>query len=409
MAWRDIQILYLHEIRCAFRERNVMLYVVVIPALLYPLLVWLTMTSLSFIIGQSERTAMRVAVTTLPVAYADFVSDFKKDFPLAEVTVNPEPLQVLPRNLDVALEFHPGSCKLLFDSARYRSAGAKDRVENFLVRYRDKKLEELGKSKDLSLSKLQYFGVETENLSTGQDVGRYLLGVLLPFTLIVILSLGGMYSAIDCTAGERERGTWETSLTLATPRSNLVVAKYMYVTTMSFLAGLLNLIAMTFSLRSFVAPMSSDLANQMSMSMPFRALPIIVLGTLTLSALLSAVMMLFSSLARTFREGQALVSPLFLLMLLPTTLVMDKSLEFDRSTALIPVVNVALLWRESLQGQLQWDLIVITLIVCVLGVALCLFLAQWFLSQETLLLDGGARLWKRFLPKYFRARDISDS
>ena len=405
MKWTDIQFLYLHELRCAFRERNVLLYVVVIPALLYPLLVWLTMTSLSFIIGQSERTAMRIVVSHLPPQYADFESDLKKEFPLTEVTLSSENVPSLTRNFDIAVEFSEQGCKLRYDSARYRSAGAKERLESFVTRYRDKKLEDLGRAKGLSYGDMQFFGMEMQNLSSGQDVGRYLLGVLLPFTLIVILSLGGMYSAIDCTAGERERGTWETSLTLATSRANLIVAKYLYVSTMSSLAGMLNLVAMTFSLRSFVAPMSSDLASKISMSLPLSALPVIVLGTLTLSCLLSAVMMLFSSLARTFREGQALVSPLFLLMLLPTTLVMDKSMEFDRSSALLPVVNVALLWRESLQGQVQWDLLCITMIVCILGVAFCLFLAQWFMSQETLLLEGGGRLWKKFVPRYFTRKD----
>ena len=409
MNMADIRLLYLHEVRCALRERNVMLYVVLVPALLYPLLVWLTLTALSFAMGQNEKTVPHMAIYGLPPACPDLMTELKLDIPGIEVTLSPTVQTDLIAGLDVACNFISSTkdsvgVQLLYNSSNYRSQAAKERLQSFFKHYREKKLEAQGRSKGLTTADLQLFGVESRNLSTSQDVGRFLLGVLLPFTLIVILSLGGMYSAIDCTAGERERSTWETSLTLATSRINLVMAKYLYVATMSSVAGLLNLISMTFSLKSFVAPISSEMANQMHLSLPISALPVVLLGTLTLSSLLSALMMLLASLARTFREGQALVSPLFLLMLLPITLVMDKSLEFDRSTALIPVVNVALMWRESLQGQFQPDLLCITLLVCLMGVAACLVLAQFFMSQEKLMLEGGAGLWKRFLPAYIRTR-----
>ncbi|CAN0406985.1 unnamed protein product, partial [Phaeothamnion confervicola] len=257
MNWDDIRLLYFHEIRCALRERNVMLYVVLVPALLYPLLVWLTMTSLSFVMGQSERTALRITTGALPAACSDLVAELKRDIKGAEVTsalftTPPTSLE----GADVLLNFQgESSCQVLFDSSRFRSISGKERVENFLRHYRDKKLEDKGHEFNLRTADMQLFGVVSQNLSSHQDVGRYLLGVLLPFTLIVILSLGGMYSAIDCTAGERERSTWETSLTLASNRTNLVIAKYLYVTTMSSTAGMFTLVALTFSLRSFVTPL----------------------------------------------------------------------------------------------------------------------------------------------------------
>jgi len=408
MNLSDIRLLYGHEIRGALRERNVMLYVVLVPALLYPLLLWLSMTVLTFVMGQNERTVPRIAIYGLPPACPDLVTDLKLDILGIEVTLSPTLLADLSGGQDVAcnlVDTNDGlKVYILYDSSRFRSQAAQERLQSFFQNYRDRKLEAQGRTKGLALADLQLFGVHFHNLSSTQDVGRYLLGILLPVTLIVILSLGGMYSAIDCTAGERERSTWETSLTLATDRFNLILAKYLYVATMCSVAGLLNLVSMTFSLRSFVAPVFGEMANQMRLSLPMSSLPVILLGTLTLSCLLAAIMMLLASLARTFREGQALISPLFLLMLVPISLVVDKSLVFDRSTALIPVVNVAFMWRESLQGEFQADLFLITLTVCLLGVALCLLSAQFFMSQETLVLEGGAGLWKRLVPPYLRSR-----
>jgi len=73
-------------------------------------------------------------------------------------------------------------------------------------------------------------------------MGRFVLGLLLPVMLVIMLAMGAIYPAIDTTAGERENGTWETMMTTATSRENILVAKYLYVSTMSFVAGCLNVI-----------------------------------------------------------------------------------------------------------------------------------------------------------------------
>ncbi len=70
-----------------------------------------------------------------------------------------------------------------------------------------------------------------------------------------MVAVGCLYPAVDTTAGEHERGTWETTLTLAASRFSIVIAKYLYVTTMGFIAGLLNLTAMTLSMGSVLAPL----------------------------------------------------------------------------------------------------------------------------------------------------------
>jgi len=48
-----------------------------------------------------------------------------------------------------------------------------------------------------------------------------------------------MFPALDATAGERERSTWETMLSTATHKINVIIAKYAYVVTLSAMAGML--------------------------------------------------------------------------------------------------------------------------------------------------------------------------
>lgn len=394
--------LYKFELTSASRERNVLLYVIMIPALLYPLMVWFTMSTLSFLIGLSEQQVCRVQIVGLPAAMSSLPKSLHQEHKTWDIQTLETDNQSIKVDLKLTFAEPQGPIRVFatYDSRSARSVNCKEQFESFFVRYRDYWAEQEIRNSGVPLWEFQPFTVQYFNESKAADVGKFLLGILLPFTLIVILSLGGMYSAIDCTAGERERGCWETSMTLAVPRSLILLSKYGYVTTMSFVAGALNLASMTFSLRSFIAPLSSDWANETTMSLPLRTIPIILLGTFLLSALISAIMLLLTGLARTFREGQSLVSPMFLFMLLPTTLVLDPNLDLDIRTALCPVINIALLWRESLQNNVPLSMAGLTVAATTFCVTICLAAAYWLANQERLMLEGGVPevrwLWRGF-------------
>ena len=106
--------------------------------------------------------------------------------------------------------------------------------------------------------------------------------------LIIMLSVGCIYPAIDSTAGERETSTWETLMTVATDRSNILLAKYFYVATMSFTAGMLNLAAMTFSLKAVLRPLAGDALDDLSIELPLGAIPVIVLGAALMALFIAA-------------------------------------------------------------------------------------------------------------------------
>ena len=66
--------------------------------------------------------------------------------------------------------------------------------------------------------------IETVDQSTPQSQAAQLLS-LLPYFLIFSVFIGGMYLAIDSTAGERERGSLEPLLINPVARRDFVVGK----------------------------------------------------------------------------------------------------------------------------------------------------------------------------------------
>src|SRR5947209_3515759 len=69
LKWHQIGILYRREMLAAFRERTILINSILIPLFLYPFLLWLAFSALTFVSGQTEGFKPRVAVLDWPSAH----------------------------------------------------------------------------------------------------------------------------------------------------------------------------------------------------------------------------------------------------------------------------------------------------------------------------------------------------
>src|SRR5262249_20190129 len=142
--------------------------------------------------------------------------------------------------LDVLVEFVPPksdvpiennfATRITYDESRDTSGLARSRAGQKIARYRENYLEQQALKLGLSRAQFQDFSIDDQNVSSGREVGVFM--VILPLFFVIMLAVGSMHPAIDSTAGERENSTWETVMTVATSRANIVFAKYLYVVTM---------------------------------------------------------------------------------------------------------------------------------------------------------------------------------
>lgn len=408
MNFRDVRILYMKELRSALRERVIVVNSILIPVVLYPLVLWLIFTAITYVSGQTAEMGSRVALRNLPTAHRPLRSALSLDPDIQVVaSVNPEE-EIRAGTLDLLIEFvtvqdapplEEGNvgARVTYDASRDRSAAARIRVKSVLDRYRDRFIQREAEKFGVTAVELQGFRVAEQNVSTGREMGRFVLGMLLPILLIITFAIGAVYPAIDATAGERETGTWETMMTAATSRPNILVAKYLYVATMSFIAGCLNVAAMTFTVRSSLIPLGQRPGT--SFEMPFEAIPILLAGAALLALLAAAGMMILASFAHTFREGQALVSPFFMLFLLPIAFIQGPTQEFTTPMAFIPVINVALMFRQAISGVFEWHLITITIGIEVLCIIAGIKLAAAILRHEDFVLGSYNGSFLKFVRK----------
>ena len=406
--WKDVRTLYARELRSALRERTIVVNSILLPIFLYPLMLWLVYTGISFVSGQTEGFSSRVMLEGLPAEHQTLREELEAAKQM-KVLASPDPLaDIREGRLDALAEFLPSkaaapalpgdfSVRITYDDSKDRSRIARERVEDRVRRYRDYVLGQQAAGLGIDASALQAFWVTTKNVATGRQMGQFILGLMLPMFLIIMLSVGCMYPAIDSTAGEREKSTWETLMTTAAARSDIVLAKYLYVATMASVAGLLNITAMVLSMKSVLAPLAGRGLDTMSFRIPLAALPLIALVTVLLALFIAAGMMILASFARTFKEGQSMVTPFYLATLLPVMFLQVPGIEFTPVLALIPVVNVAMVFREAVGGLYHWPEIAITIAVEGACVALALRVATLILRHEDLMLGSYQGKFGKFL------------
>jgi ABC-2 type transport system permease protein/sodium transport system permease protein len=225
--------------------------------------------------------------------------------------------------------------------------------------------------------------------------GRLSLAVFVPLALILMTITGAVYPAIDLTAGERERGTLEVLVAAPIPRVGLLFAKYLAVATVAVLTGLVNVTAMSLSLI-----ISGQTERVCGSSGPSVLILIEIFGLIVLFAgFFSAVLLVVTSFARSFKEAQAYLVPLMLVSLVPGMLGLVPGLFLSKTLALVPLLNIVLLSRDLLEGKA----IPQTAVLVVSATALYAFLAvaaaaRLFGAEAVLYTESGS--WRRLFRRH---------
>lgn len=393
---RDIWVVYRMELRGALRDRTIVTNSLLIPALLYPLLLWLAFLGLSFALGQAENLSSRVVVVGWPRSHPNLRREIEQ-IPRIAIEPGASPsasrTRIAGGELDALIEFLPAegaavalpdnfAVRVTFDKSKERSAGAASRLKEAIDTYRSAWLKRAAALRGLDARAWQVFAMEAQNVASKKQRGAHLLSLLLPMLFAIMVLVGCFYPAVDTTAGDRERGTWETLMASPASRGAIVVAKYLYVTTFGFVAGLINFASMAVTLKPILAPLLARAGDSLDITLRPATVPVVLIGAVLLASFGAAGMLLFASFARTFKDGQSMITPFYLLSFLPLLFLQSPGVQLDLKTALIPVANVMLMVRGALLGTLAWPAVGMALMASLVFVAILVGLATFVLRFE---------------------------
>jgi sodium transport system permease protein len=221
-----------------------------------------------------------------------------------------ERLLVVPPEFAASLSAGaPAPLELYADASDAGAAADTERLRALLAQYSARLARLRVVARGIDPLVLNTLAVQDLDVSTPVTRSVLLLGTL-SYLMLLTMLMGGMYLAIDATAGERERGSLEPLLALPVKRAQLIFGKILAACAYMLLSLILTVTAFAILLRFAGLErlgMSINLGPAVAARLVLYCLPLVPLG--------AALMTIVAAYTRTYREAQ---SYLGLVLLVPT-------------------------------------------------------------------------------------------
>jgi sodium transport system permease protein len=388
MRWSNVLVIFRREVLDQIRDRRTLFMIVIFPILLYPILGFFILQVAAARV-QKTRLVVIVGAEYLPAEYP-LLSDEGDQFdarllgPVPEASpllIQREPAQgswgdrqyrqtaVRLGNASAVLEIPPDlprrfrerkdvDLPILYRSVDEGSQNTYYRLREILDRWKREIVDSRTKKDNLPKGYAQPIEMKGQDLATVQEVEGNTWSLVFPFLLVMMSLTGAFYPAVDLCAGEKERGTMETLLISPASRAEIVVGKFLTVMLASVVTALLNLASMGVTglvLANRGATLAIEPARRASaaaLSAPSLHSAIwMILLLLPLAAFFSAVCVALSVLARSMKEGQYYMTPLYMVCLPLIFLTLMPETKLNLFYALVPVTGVSLLLRALIMGD----------------------------------------------------------
>ena len=384
------------ELIDVLRDRRTLFFMVVIPVVVMPVLIFISLKFQEYQNKKSEEKILNIALVNesgetkirdyiLNQKGVNLIEDIDADS--LEAGIKSDSLQgglYIGKNLLNNISTNQmGAVEIYYKSSDLMSK-AKKRIYNALDQYKNEVVAGRLLRFDIDKNLLEPLQIIDKDMSTKKETIGKALGGLVPYMLVIFIFLGAMYPAIDLGAGEKERGSLETLLSSPATKFEITVGKLMVVSLTGLVSGLISVVGIT-------APMYfiDNIPDQIKSTVleiisPFMIISVIFL-MIPIAIFFASMLLSISFYARSFKEAQSLMGPLNIIIIVPLMLTLGPGIEIDHITALIPLINVGLLTKEILAGSVEPIYFIETLSSLLFFAAIGIrFSVYWFNKENTI-------------------------
>jgi len=358
------------ELVDALRDRRTLMTVLVSSVLLGPLV----LIAVSSLVATLESTAERREVVAANMEAAPTLRNFleRQTYTVRAAPADYEaqlrraslqdPVVVVPADFEAALRRGESPVlEVVSDSANQRAQAGARRIERLLSAFGRERTVLTLALRGVSIELLDPVQVEGRDLASAQSRATQITGML-PFFVLLAVLYGALNSALDTTAGERERGSLEPLLMNPAERWSLVGGKWGAVACVSMLIAVLS--SLSFLPAQWL--LRSDTLQALFRYGPREALLFLAV-LVPFAAALSAVLMAVAIRSRTFKEAQASSTVVLLAVsLVPLVSVFSPGAETPWHLW-VPALAQNVLMTRVLKGEaLGAEAIGVSFLVCAL-------------------------------------------
>ena len=459
MYWRldpsIVRLILGMEVRTLLRSRRTIIMSIVLPVLIMPLMLFASQYSVRSEQRRAEETLYRYALTGDWADQARFIlqqaaralvddadaDDELRNFRYEEVTVEDPASAVESGDLhfyinamgpdaadeiwserdegpDGAEEIASGintnrlgrrqdgvpAVQVWVQGNRATSATGASRMRDLLAYARRTEAEQVFARSGFDIRFRDVLPVEDLNQASVAETSGLLIGRFITLFLFMLILAGGSVVAMDIIAGEKERGTLETLLTTAAGRQEIIAAKQLVILGAALTITLVQVANLFVYTQLDLIPLPDGFALDISAA---TLIPLVLLYV-PLAVMLAGMLLLLSTVAKSYKEAQLYFFPLYLIGLVPAAAGAVGDVPLRSAIALVPVANISVAAREVLSGHTDWLMIGVTVLVnCLIGTAILRYSAN-LLGDENVItaqqtspvirLDGAAayraHVWK---------------
>ncbi len=394
---------YQKELLELMRDKKTLMFVVLLPLLIFPLLFGLMGLVMSNVSRQAEAEEHRYVIihAERAPAFAEalfYHKNFKKVE--TELTATADLKQairddkfdvaiVIPADFDLSAEnLNQSKWQLIHNSSSQLDMISKhfnDLLKTFSKKLQQDKLAGLGVSSDKVAAVLEPVTVERINTAESRENIGEKIGGFIAYLLVPLVLAGASYPAMDIGAGEKERGTLETLLICPVSRTAIVLGKFFTVLTTGLVSAALTVISFG-GWGYLIGSMAGvDVVAKTMETLGFIDLTLILALLLPLSAIFAALLLSLSIYARSYKEAQNYIGPVTMVVFMPLVVAILPGVELNWKTAMVPVLNVALSIKELVKGTIDYLLLAAvlgsTLLIAAAAIAFCV---SWFQKEKVL-------------------------
>jgi sodium transport system permease protein len=389
IRWNNVRTIFLREVRDHLRDRRTLFMIVVLPILLYPIL-GISLIRFSELLAEKPKRVVLVGADALPDHPPLLDPDgqgfnpdlFDQPEDAAKLIVSRQPrnsswsdpaaqrqalragladvVVVFPEKVkDIISQLGRADIPIYYDSADEKSQFASLRVERLIERWTARIVRDRLIADQKPETYTEPVRAEARDVASPREAGGSVWARLFPFLIVMMALTGAFYPAIDGCAGEKERGTMETLLISPATRAEIVLGKFGMVWLASIATALLNLASMGLTAGQLASRLGSSVSSEtasrsaagMLTAPSLQSIFWMLILLIPLSAFFSAISLALSVMARSMKEGQYYLTPLYLVTMPLVFLTLAPGIELDLFTSLVPVTGVSLLLRSLMQAN----------------------------------------------------------
>lgn len=384
---------FLKEVRENLRDKRTVYSALLYGPLIGPIIFVLIMNTV--ITRELNKADQPIKVPVIGAQYAPNLIDALKQqglVPQPAVT-NPE-AAVRDQDVDVVLRIpedfgkswrkgETAQVEVIYDSSQRDTGSSVDRLKRMLDAYTRRQGAMRVVARGLSPTMVSPVSIDDRDQSTPQSRAGQMFAIL-PYFFVLTIFMGGMYLAIDLTAGERERQSLEPLFANPVPRWKVLLGKLGAICVFSLTSLLISVVG--FGVCGKIIP-AEKMGMMLNLGPSFAGQ--VLLMMLPLIILLASLQTLVAAFAKSYREAQTYLSILMMVPALPSILLSVLPIKVANWMYAVPLLGQQVGVTQLLRGG---DITAVQLSTCLASGLIVALLASlvtaWVYRSERLAISA---------------------